>query len=77
MYNMSVHMHIKEMNGMPRNDRTGPRGDGPMTGRKLGFCREEETNEQPTSRLGLNRRNAIGRGRGGRRSNGFRNNTNT
>ena len=23
---------------MPRGDRTGPRGIGPMTGRRLGFC---------------------------------------
>ena len=23
---------------MPRGDRTGPRGEGPMTGRRLGFC---------------------------------------
>ena len=23
---------------MPRGDRTGPRGMGPMTGRRLGFC---------------------------------------
>ncbi|MCD4790032.1 MAG: DUF5320 domain-containing protein [Bacteroidales bacterium] len=23
---------------MPRGDRTGPYGDGPMTGRRLGYC---------------------------------------
>ena len=23
---------------MPRGDKTGPRGQGPMTGRALGFC---------------------------------------
>jgi len=23
---------------MPRQDKTGPRGEGPMTGRKRGFC---------------------------------------
>lgn len=23
---------------MPRGDRTGPLGDGPMTGRRMGFC---------------------------------------
>jgi len=23
---------------MPRGDRTGPQGEGPMTGRQMGFC---------------------------------------
>lgn len=60
---------------MPNNDRTGPRGDGAMTGRKLGLCRSENDTEQH-SRLGLNRRNNAGRGRGGRHLRGERNNSN-
>ncbi len=29
---------IKKEVIMPRGDRTGPNGNGPMTGRRLGFC---------------------------------------
>jgi hypothetical protein len=28
----------KEVNNMPRGDRTGPIGSGPMTGRGMGYC---------------------------------------
>jgi hypothetical protein len=28
----------KEVNKMPRGDRTGPWGTGPMTGRSMGYC---------------------------------------
>ena len=28
---------------MPRGDRTGPMGQGPMTGRNLGFCAGYDT----------------------------------
>ncbi|MBI9071195.1 MAG: DUF5320 domain-containing protein [Melioribacteraceae bacterium] len=48
---------------MPSGDRTGPIGNGPMTGRKMGFC-------TGTNNIGLGNR------RGGRRfaqnRNGFR-----
>lgn len=31
---------------MPRGDGTGPKGDGPMTGRSMGYCiKEGETGE--------------------------------
>ena len=26
---------------MPRGDRTGPMGNGPMTGRRMGYCAED------------------------------------
>lgn len=26
---------------MPRGDKTGPNGDGPMTGRGMGYCNED------------------------------------
>jgi len=57
-----VHMHIKEMKDMPSNDHTGPQGNGPMTGRKLGECANNgDQNDAP--RLGRNRRLGQGQGR--------------
>lgn len=38
---------------MPRGDRTGPNGEGPMTGRRMGICATDNNNM-----------NLIGRGRG-------------
>lgn len=39
-------------------DGSGPRGEGPMTGRRVGYCREdeEENLERPFYRNGLGRR---------------------
>jgi hypothetical protein len=49
---------------MPRGDRTGPRGMGPMTGRGAGFCAGYEmpgyTNPLPGRGFGM----GFGRGRG-------------
>ncbi|MBN2399606.1 MAG: DUF5320 domain-containing protein [Candidatus Aminicenantes bacterium] len=49
---------------MPRGDRTGPRGMGPMTGRAAGFCAGYEmpgyTNHLPGRGFGM----GFGRGRG-------------
>ncbi len=52
---------------MPGRDKTGPEGNGPLTGRRLGPCNDKENNED-TTRYG----NGRGRGRGifGRRSGG-------
>ncbi len=47
---------------MPGGDRTGPRGEGPMTGRGLGYCAEG-------SRAPM--RGAFGMGRGFGRGRGF------
>jgi hypothetical protein len=33
-----VHKHKIEVKNMPRGDRTGPWGAGPMTGRAVGYC---------------------------------------
>lgn len=44
---------------MPRGDRTGPSGAGPMTGRRLGFC---VGNDQPGTFYG--RGHGYGRGSG-------------
>jgi len=30
---------------MPRGDRTGPHGEGPMTGRRLGYCAGNDQSE--------------------------------
>lgn len=37
---------------MPRGDKTGPNGDGPMTGRAMGYCNEDnaQTNVIPGGR---------------------------
>ena len=49
---------------MPGGDRTGPMGQGPMTGRGAGLCAGEETPGFDSSQrqMGMGR----GRGRGGR-----------
>ncbi len=54
---------------MPGFDRTGPEGEGPMTGRKQGRCAGNEERQRPEGRgLGLGRgRGRNGRGRGERR----------
>lgn len=50
---------------MPRGDRTGPYGEGPATGRGLGFCTGHQTPgyTKPRPRLGLQRGFRGGRGR--------------
>lgn len=53
---------------MPGKDNTGPAGEGPMTGRKLGDCGNDEEKETQNPRPGM------GRGlrrRGGGRGFGF------
>lgn len=45
---------------MPRGDKTGPFGNGPMTGRQMGNCVESNSSGETTSNFGF------GRGRGGR-----------
>jgi len=56
---------------MPGGDGTGPRGEGPMTGRRAGYCvgysAPGYANQGP--RLGLGR--GLGRGRGFRRFPGY------
>jgi hypothetical protein len=61
---------------MPGFDRTGPRGEGPMTGRRQGYCAGEpqgfdQAQGRPLfgrrdrrPRLGLGWRRGSGRGRG-------------
>ncbi len=55
---------------MPGFDRTGPEGEGPMTGRKQGRCTGNAERQQPEGRgLGLGRgrgRRGSGRGEGRR-----------
>jgi len=45
---------------MPRGDKTGPLGNGPMTGRQMGNCVEDNPSGRTTGNFGF------GRGRGGR-----------
>lgn len=60
-------MPEKGGDSMPRGDGTGPRGDGPMTGRGLGPCSSvRRANREPnlTMRLGLGFNQRCGHGRG-------------
>ncbi len=42
---------------MPRNDKTGPEGKGPMTGRGLGKCNPNKTENTDRGKgMGLRRR---------------------
>ncbi|MHB8871483.1 MAG: DUF5320 domain-containing protein [Candidatus Doudnabacteria bacterium] len=53
---------------MPNFDRTGPQGQGPMTGRKRGRCRDTQTSqsEKTTEQTAENKEVVYGLGRGGR-----------
>ena len=64
---------------MPGLDKTGPNGEGPMTGRRMGTCANasNQTPTAPQAGMGLGRGSGLGRG-GGRfggrgRGRGFRN----
>lgn len=52
---------------MPGRDRTGPEGEGPMTGRGMGQCREVDAPTRPDSGW-----SGFGMGRGGGRGGGWR-----
>ena len=62
---------------MPGGDRTGPVGQGPMTGRAAGYCTGTPTpgymNPAPGRVLGTPGRGLQGRGGGGRGGRGWRN----
>jgi hypothetical protein len=51
---------------MPMGDRTGPRGEGPMTGRGAGYCAKNKTQKDgPGRKLGPRRgKRRLGRGLG-------------
>ncbi len=55
---------------MPRGDRTGPNGMGPMTGRAMGYC--AGFNSPGFTNPGGGRGMGMGMGRGGGRGMGFR-----
>ena len=53
---------------MPRGDRTGPDGMGPMTGRGMGYCAGYAAPGYMSGGYGMGRgRGGVGRGRGYRR----------
>jgi len=57
---------------MPRGDRTGPNGEGRMTGRKMGLCVGNDTPGYTSSSKGFGRGGGFGRGRAfGRGGEGF------
>jgi len=51
---------------MPRNDGTGPQGNGPNTGRNMGPCNTgpSDTEKEKEVRLGNGRDQGRGQGRG-------------
>ena len=55
---------------MPRGDRTGPLGEGPMTGRRMGYCAGEDQPGFMFTNYGFRRRRSqsTGFGKGYRRS---------
>jgi hypothetical protein len=55
---------------MPRSDRTGPNGDGPMTGKGMGYCSDNKEATFVNSGRGL--RCGAGRNFGGGSGRGFR-----
>ena len=59
---------------MPRGDRTGPMGSGPMTGRGMGYCAGNPGPGfmVPGPGLGFGRGFGMGRGRGLGRGRGWR-----
>lgn len=54
---------------MPRGDKTGPYGNGPKTGRGLGFCVRNDTAGFQAMERGMGRGAGYGRGNG--RGNGY------
>ena len=59
----------KEVSFMPGGDRTGPLGEGPMTGRRAGFCAgfSNPGYMNPLPREGFGRGRGRGLGKGWRR----------
>ena len=55
---------------MPRGDKTGPNGNGPKTGRALGYCVGNNQAGFENNTIGLGRGNGRGLGRGNRYGNG-------
>lgn len=51
---------------MPRGDQTGPQGQGPMTGRGMGYCRGAGAAGFTTSSFGTGAGRGLGGGGGGR-----------
>ncbi|MCD4673263.1 MAG: DUF5320 domain-containing protein [Anaerolineaceae bacterium] len=49
---------------MAGGDKTGPRGEGPLTGRQAGYCSGEEQPGFRRPRFGFGRGQAFGRRRG-------------
>lgn len=51
---------------MPGGDRTGPEGKGPMTGRRMGYCADNDKNDQENRPRFWGRRRRFRNGEGAR-----------
>ena len=49
---------------MPGLDKTGPNGQGAMTGRRMGSCANNANQNPDNPQIGLGRGLGLGRGRG-------------
>jgi len=58
---------------MPRGDRTGPEGQGPLTGRQMGTCAGNDVPGYAESGPGIGLGRGYGRGWAGRGRRGYRN----
>ena len=63
--NLSRQSLIKEVNNMPRGDRTGPQGQGPRTGRGQGSGRGQGQGSGRGQGQGSGRGQGKGAGKGG------------
>jgi hypothetical protein len=62
----------KEVVTMPKSDGTGPKGKGPMTGRKQGSCNPAGKTLKPQGRGGWKSGKGTGKGRGAGQDRGRR-----
>jgi len=64
-FNAYIFITKMEKNTMPNRNKTGPKGEGPKTGRQMGDCEgAEPTGEEFGPGAGLGRGLARGAGRG-------------
>jgi hypothetical protein len=64
---LCIDTKIEVKNTMPKGDKTGPQGAGPMTGRAAGYCAGYPVPGYMNPAPGYGRRWGRGRGRGWRR----------
>ncbi len=64
-YTGAGHRNRRRRHGMPGEDRTGPQGQGPKTGRGLGRCNSKDDEQKTPDESGRGQGQGLGRGQGG------------